>query len=146
MKFLHIFALTLAILCTMVASFSIPYGDLDDFQVAKIFAADIDAKTTTSTTQGSIICPKPNTTWYVGENVSVVFKQDLPDQTVSIFFFDQTITLAGGPISRGTFNFIVPAAALSPPGGTSLLLAVRRQNSYLQAVDSVVVRVLPPMV
>jgi hypothetical protein len=128
----------------MVASLSVPYGDLDDFQVAKLFAAQVDNEALNAQTgQGSIIYPTPNTTWYVGDNVSVVFKQDVPEQTVSIFFFDQTLTLAGGPISQKTFHFIVPAAAISPPGSTSLLLAVRRQNRYLQAVDSVVVHVLP---
>jgi hypothetical protein len=54
-----------------------------------------------------------------------------------------TTILAGGPIDKDAFNFIVPAAAISPPDGTSLLLAVRRQNRYLHAVDSVAIRVLP---
>jgi spore coat protein CotH len=73
MKFQYVLALILALLCTFVASVSIPYSDLDDFQVAKLFAADIDIKPIDiKNEQGAIKSPAPNTTWYVGDNVSVV--------------------------------------------------------------------------
>lgn len=76
MKFQYIFAVAFAFLCTMVASLSIPYGEMDDFQVAKLFAAQLETKLYSSKSAddsaGSIVSPVPNTTWYVGEDVSVV--------------------------------------------------------------------------
>lgn len=76
--------------------------------------------------------------------MNVTFKPDSQDQTVSIFFFNKTDTLAGGPLNETftVFNFTVPKEAYSGSNSTSLLLAVRRQNHYLQTVDSVVLQVL----
>lgn len=46
-------------------------------------------------------------------------------------------------MNQTSFPFVVPPSAVSvPETSTSLLLAVRRQNRYLQTVDSVVVHVL----
>lgn len=72
-----------------------------------------------------------------------MFKPDLPDnETVAIFFYHQTDVLAGGSLEKKTFEFVVPPTAVSPPGGTSLLLGVRRVEHYLDAVDQVNVTVL----
>ncbi|KAI8878867.1 hypothetical protein K501DRAFT_149829, partial [Backusella circina FSU 941] len=91
-----------------------------------------------------IISPQSGAVWHVGEKVQVVFKPNLPDnQTVAIFFYHQTDVLAGGSLGKSkVFEFVVPPTAVSPPGGTSLLLGVRRVEYYLTAVDQVNVTVL----
>lgn len=67
-----------------------------------------------------------------------------PQETVDIFFAnDRTDTLGSGPMTQHVFPFVVPAGAISPDDGTSLLLAVRRVNFYLNTVDAVNVRVVP---
>ncbi|CEP20078.1 hypothetical protein [Parasitella parasitica] len=117
---------------------------MDDFEIAKMYVAELNsAAPVTSNSQGQIVFPTPNTTWYVGERVNVTFNEGVPDETVAIFFFNKTDTLAGGPMNRTSFAFAVPPSAISvPENGTSLLLAVRRQNRYLQTVDSVVMHVV----
>lgn len=81
--------------------------------------------------------------WYVGQHVNVTFRPEDPSETVSIFFFNQTSTLAGGPLTQTTFDFVVPPEAVSGRSGSSLLIAVRRKDRYLQAVDAVILEVLP---
>ncbi|KAI7904615.1 uncharacterized protein BX663DRAFT_502977 [Cokeromyces recurvatus] len=121
----------------------------DDFQAAKLFIQQLNVHNdikTIADNQGEIVYPLPNTTWHVGELVNVTFETKQPQQVVSIFFFGDNHILAGGPLSKTVFPFTVPSEAVSgaAQNETSLLLAVRRLNSYLQTVDSVVVRVLPP--
>lgn len=68
-----------------------------------------------------------------------------PLETVAIFF-DQDRSdnlLAGGPLTQHVFKFTVPANAVSPDNGRSLLLAVRRKDFYLSTVDAVNVKVVP---
>ncbi|CAO0797997.1 unnamed protein product [Mucor circinelloides] len=144
MKLQILVTVLLACLFSMVSSISIPYDTLDDFEIAKLYVAELNsAAPVTDNSQGKIVFPTPNTTWYVGERVNVTFDEGVPDETVSIFFFNKTDTLAGGPMNRTSFPFTVPPSAVSvPENGTSLLLAVRRQNRYLQTVDSVVVHVV----
>ncbi|RCI06428.1 hypothetical protein CU098_007578 [Rhizopus stolonifer] len=142
MKFQVLFAVILALLCSTVVSLNLPYKDMSDQEIANLYVSKMNDAS--FSTENQIFYPRNNVTWYVGENVNVTFKKDTPsDQTVSIFFFNRSPLLAGGPLSTKVFPFDVPENALSPPGGTSLLLAVRRKNFYLQTVDSVVVRVLP---
>ncbi|KAI8644308.1 hypothetical protein BD408DRAFT_430716 [Parasitella parasitica] len=144
MKLQALLAIAFALLCSFASSTSIPYNNMDDFEIAKMYVAELNsAPPVTSNSQGQILFPTVNTTWYVGERVNVTFKEGAPSETVAIFFFDKTDTLAGGPMNQTSFPFVVPPAAISvPENGTSLLLAVRRQNKYLQTVDSVVVRVV----
>ncbi|KAG2194994.1 hypothetical protein INT46_008881 [Mucor plumbeus] len=142
MKLQFLLTITLALLCSIVASLNIPYNDMDDFEIAKMYVAELNSAPVTDNSQGYITYPTPNTTWYVGERVNVTFSQGVPDETVAIFFFNKTETLAGGPLNQTSFPFVIPPSAVSvPETGTSLLLAVRRQNRYLQTVDSVVVHV-----
>ncbi|KAG2224041.1 hypothetical protein INT45_009627 [Circinella minor] len=95
---------------------------------------------------GDIIYPTPKTVWRVGQHVNVTFSDEVPEkETVSIFFSDaRQTTLGGGPLGHRVFYFTVPAAALSGPDSTSLLLAVRRtEDRRLASVDAVNVRVIP---
>ncbi|KAI7847474.1 hypothetical protein BDC45DRAFT_352836 [Circinella umbellata] len=97
---------------------------------------------------GDIIYPTPETVWRVGQHVNVTFSDEVPEkETVSIFFSDaRQTTLGGGPLDDRVFYFTVPAAALSRPGSTSLLLAVRRtEDRRLASVDAVNVRVIPEL-
>ncbi|GAN09850.1 hypothetical protein MAM1_0298d09383 [Mucor ambiguus] len=164
MKLQILVTVLFACLCSMVSSISIPYDTMDDYEIAKLYVTELNsAPPVTDNSQGSkyntygkseahlklmprfaeIVFPTPNTTWYVGERVNVTFDEGAPDETVAIFFFNKTDTLAGGPMNHTSFPFTVPPSAISvPENGTSLLLAVRRQNRYLQTVDSVVVRVI----
>lgn len=151
-------AITL-LLSTLVSAASIPYEDMSDFEIAKMFVGnalpstgriyDSSGSGDTGSNGGGleedkIIYPQNNDTWYVGELVNVTYESTKDStETVSIFFFDKTPLLAGGPLTEKVFPFVVPASAVSPPGGTSLLLAVRRQNLYLQTVDSIIISVLP---
>ncbi|KAI7887507.1 hypothetical protein K492DRAFT_121248, partial [Lichtheimia hyalospora FSU 10163] len=91
-----------------------------------------------------IVYPTEGTTWKVGQHVNVTFKDtEPPVETVSIFFAnDRSVTLGGGPLTKNVFPFDVPAGAVSPEGGSSLLLAVRRENFHLQTVDAVNVKVV----
>ena len=68
-------------------------------------------------------------------------------ETVAIFFANaRQTTLAGGPLRNHVFHFTVPAAALSQPGSTSLLLAVHRNSERgLASVDAVNVQVIPEL-
>ncbi|CDS07523.1 hypothetical protein LRAMOSA01472 [Lichtheimia ramosa] len=94
---------------------------------------------------GDIVYPTEGTVWKVGQHVNVTFKETHPPvETVSIFFAnDRSVTLGGGALSQtNVFPFDVPAGAVSPEGGTSLLLAVRRENLHLQNVDAVNVKVV----
>ncbi|CEG64269.1 hypothetical protein RMATCC62417_01272 [Rhizopus microsporus] len=115
--------------------------EMDDLQIAKMYIAGGGHKNSNS---GDIVYPKANQTWHVGQKAKVVFrKADYgANETVSIFFFDKTPVLAGGPISNRVFTFKVPASAYSGRNATSLLLAVKRKNFYLQSVDSVVLHVI----
>lgn len=115
--------------------------ELDDIQIAKMYVAGGVQRNSNS---GDIIYPKNNQTWHVGQKAKVIFRKANygVNETVSIFFFDKTPILAGGPISRRFFPFKVPASAYSGRNATSLLLAVKRKNFYLQSVDSVVVHVI----
>jgi hypothetical protein len=144
MKLYILLTIAITLFFSLVNGLAIRYDDMSDFEIARSFISN-DAITNSA---GAIVYPTNYITWYVGENVNVTFEDEgTMNQTVSIFFFDQTNTLAGGSLEdRKTFHFIVPAAALSPPNNTSLLLAVRRQNRYLQTVDSVIVKVLPAKV
>ncbi|KAI8373739.1 hypothetical protein BD560DRAFT_394198 [Blakeslea trispora] len=140
MKFSALLFIALSFFCSLVVSANIPYKDLSDEEVARLYVS----KFSDINTQNTIIYPTTNTTWYVGETVNVTFSDTAAkDETVAIFFFNQSPLLAGGPLSTKVFPFVVPENAVSPANGTSLLLAVRRKNFYLQTVDSVVVRVLP---
>jgi hypothetical protein len=91
-----------------------------------------------------IVTPVVGDIWHVGENVNVTFKPDTVNQTVAIFFFNKTETLADGYLNENhtVFNFTVPQEAYSGSNSSSLLIAVRRQDLYLQTVDSVVLQVL----
>ncbi|KAI8979479.1 hypothetical protein BDF20DRAFT_509127 [Mycotypha africana] len=133
----------------IIESSVIPAG-IDDFEIAKKYYNFIEQPQqpfdNEKKSQGEIVYPRPNTTWRVGEYVNVTFKPQTKDQTVDIFFFNKTGSLAHGSLNEiQNFPFIVPPEAISTPAakGTSLLLAVRRKNSYLQTVDSVVVKVEP---
>ncbi|KAI8375360.1 hypothetical protein EDC96DRAFT_475463 [Choanephora cucurbitarum] len=140
MKLSTLLLVTLAFFCSLIVSASIPYSDMSDDQVARLYVS----KVSEIDTQNNIEYPPANTTWYVGESVNVTFKDTASaNETVAIFFFNQSPLLAGGPLTTKVFPFVVPQEAVSPENGTSLLLAVRRKNYYLQTVDSVVVRVLP---
>ncbi|KAI9468972.1 MAG: hypothetical protein EXX96DRAFT_589969 [Benjaminiella poitrasii] len=142
MKAQLIFIVLLCLICSFVASSSIRYDHLDDFEIAKLFIEQNSLKTANND-QGEIEYPLPNTTWHVGDLVNVTFKTNNPQQTVSIFFFQTSEIVAGGPLDKTTFPFVVPSDAVSSANGTTLLIAVRRMNRYLQTVDSVVVEVLP---
>ncbi|KAI9358715.1 hypothetical protein BD770DRAFT_410030 [Pilaira anomala] len=139
MRLTIIVTLAITLFFTLVHAMNIPYAILTDKEVGNIFVSNIDANQGT----GDIVFPPNNDTWYVGQHVNVTFKNEQPQETVSIFFFNQTKLLAGGPITHRSFDFVVPPEAVSPPNGTSLLLAVRRENFYLQAVDYVTLHVLP---
>ncbi|KAI9025106.1 hypothetical protein CLU79DRAFT_718218 [Phycomyces nitens] len=93
----------------------------------------------------SIVYPTEHTVWRVGQHVNVTFSEKRPPkETVAIFFEnDRKVMLGAGPLTETVFPFVVPAGAVSPPNGTSLLLAVKRENFYLQSVDGVNVVVLP---
>ncbi|KAL0088347.1 hypothetical protein J3Q64DRAFT_1875115 [Phycomyces blakesleeanus] len=95
----------------------------------------------------SIVYPTENTVWRVGQHVNVTFSQKRPPKdTVAIFFEnDRKVMLGAGPLTETVFKFVVPPGAVSPPNGTSLLLAVKRENFYLQSVDGVNVKVLPEL-
>ncbi|KAI8139592.1 hypothetical protein BJV82DRAFT_521711 [Fennellomyces sp. T-0311] len=94
-----------------------------------------------------IIYPTEGTVWKVGQHVNVTFRESIPPrETVSIFFANaRSITLGGGPLTDHVFPFVVPSEALSKNGGTSLLLAVRREHFHLSSVDSVNVKVVPEL-
>jgi hypothetical protein len=153
MRLYIILTVAVAFFCSFVHTASIPFEDMTDFEIAKMFvknAASTGSQTLFSNKdavdgdKNGIFYPPNNVTWYVGELVNVTYESTEPAvETVSIFFFDKTDLLAGGPLTKKVFPFVVPANAVSPVGGTSLLLAVRRQNLYLQTVDSLIIQVLP---
>ncbi|ORY93800.1 hypothetical protein BCR43DRAFT_565323 [Syncephalastrum racemosum] len=96
--------------------------------------------------RSDIVYPTEDTVWHVGEHVNVTFRdiKRSPDETVTLFFADaRGDTLAGGPLSKNVFNFVVPSDAVSRGDGKSLLLAVHRNHFYLSTVDAVNVRILP---
>lgn len=147
MKLYTLLPLLVALLCSLVHSLAIPYDNMSDLEIAEMYIRNnraLISNQTLADNAGAIVYPKNYDTWYIGENVNVTFAtRGRENQTVSIFFFQKTDTLAGGSLVRKVFKFIVPAAAVSDVGGTSLLLAVRRENRYLQTVDSVVMKVVP---
>lgn len=147
----------LGVLMTLVHCLNIPYQDMTDIEIANYAVENFEDS------QGGkvlfylhippcikqlhtidIVYPVLGDVWHVGEKVNVTFKPDNVDQTVTIFFFNKTDILAGGVLNQTSyvFNFTVPKEAYSGNNSTSLLLAVRRQNRYLQTVDSVVLQVL----
>ncbi|CAO3607430.1 unnamed protein product [Mucor hiemalis] len=146
MKFFTLLPLFIALISSLVNSLAIPYEDMSDLEIAQMYIKKnrlLISNNTLTDSAGAITYPKNNDTWYIGEKVNVTFaSRGRENQTVSIFFFQKTNTLAGGSLVRRVFEFIVPAAAVSDIGGTSLLLAVRRENRYLQTVDSIVMNVV----
>ncbi|KAG2202210.1 hypothetical protein INT47_002129 [Mucor saturninus] len=138
MKTILIVTLLIASFCAMVTALSIPFKDMSDFQITQLLITN----QTVAENEGDIVYPQNYDTWYVGEHVNVTFKAEEPDETVNIFFYQKSDSLAGGPITQKVFDFVVPPSAVSGPNETSLLLAVRRENHYLQTVDAVMLHVL----
>ncbi|KAG2229604.1 hypothetical protein BDF21DRAFT_414721 [Thamnidium elegans] len=139
MKLIILVTLAIALFCSLSNALLIPRLALSDQEVINLLITN----ETSSSNPGEIISPSNREIWYVGQHVNVTFSQEKPNETVSIFFFNQTGTLAGGPLTRTTFDFVVPPDAVSRPNESSLLIAVKRKNRYLQAVDAVIIKVLP---
>lgn len=162
MRLTIIATLVIAFFCATVTALSIPFKDMNDFEITQL----IITNQTVAENEGGMYLnnfilneksvlilafsflvdidyPKNFDTWYVGEHVNVTFKRVEPQETVNIFFYQKSDSLAGGPITQKVFDFVVPPSAVSGPDETSLLLAVRRENHYLQTVDAVMLHVLP---
>ncbi|KAG1458521.1 hypothetical protein G6F56_006382 [Rhizopus delemar] len=122
-----------------LSSSNVKLENMSDFEIAKMFIEDPVRKDS----PGDIIYPRNNETWHVGQEVNVTFNEANygPNETVSIFIFQHTEILAGGPLNKRVFPFIVPASAYTGPINTALLLAVKRKSLYLQMVDSVIIHV-----
>ncbi|GAA5805397.1 hypothetical protein EDC94DRAFT_537972 [Helicostylum pulchrum] len=139
MRLAILVTLAIALVFSFTNALLVPHMAMTDEEINNLLITDQNL----SDSPGDIISPQNNAIWYVGQHVNVTFRQEDPNETVSIFFFNQTKTLAGGPLTRNTFDFVVPPEAVSQNNGSSLLVAVRRRNRYLQSVDAVVIEVLP---
>jgi hypothetical protein len=95
------------------------------------------------TTLAKVISPENGAVLKVGETVTMQLEPGSPGETVSAFFFhDRSQTLFGGPLDKGSFDFVVPQGAVNPSGEPSELVIVHRKNRYLQSVDAVDVNVV----
>ncbi|GAA5813808.1 hypothetical protein MFLAVUS_007295 [Mucor flavus] len=139
MRLAILVTLAIAFFCSFTNALLIPRQVLTNQEITNLLITNQSV----SENPGDIISPPNYDVWYVGQHVNVTFRQEDPSETVSIFFFNQTGTLAGGPLTQSTFEFVVPPEAVSGQNKSSLLLAVRRKNRYLQAVDAVILEVLP---
>ena len=52
MKLQFLLTITLALLCSIVASLNIPYNDMDDFEIAKMYVAELNSAPVTDNSQG----------------------------------------------------------------------------------------------
>ncbi|RCH94112.1 hypothetical protein CU097_009566 [Rhizopus azygosporus] len=113
--------------------------DMNDMQTVKMYLAE-----NVQNDAADIIYPTNNEVWHVNQQVSVIFREANyePGETVSIYFFNLTPVLAGGPLSQRIFTFTVPASAYTGPDNTATLVAVKRKNLYLQSVDSITLHVI----
>ncbi|KAL4211427.1 MAD2 mitotic arrest deficient-like 2 [Rhizopus azygosporus] len=103
--------------------------DMNNMQIVKTFLAE-----NAQNDAVDIIYPTNNEVWHVNQQVSVIFREANyePDETVSIYFFNLTPVLAGGPLNQRVFTFTVPASAYTGPDNTATLVAVKLEVWFHQ--------------
>ncbi|CEG82876.1 hypothetical protein RMATCC62417_16868 [Rhizopus microsporus] len=103
--------------------------DMNDMQIVTMYLAE-----NVQNDAADIIYPTNNEVWHVNQQVSVIFREANyePDETVSIYFFNLTSILAGGPLSQRIFTFTVPASAYTGPDNTATLVAVKLEVWFHQ--------------